>query len=238
MKILVLLLMLTTCAADYQDLSGKMFTFPQEGNKAYVRLNTSKQNFKAVTVCHRSFTDLERDHSIFSLATPKISNDFLIFYGYSRNGILPSIRNHGLKYGRLDYKPNMWHSICTTWDSGSGLMQLWFNGQPLTTKYISAGEISGRPIIILGQEQDSYGGKFDTAQSFVGRMTDVHMWDYVLSACEIQKYMDEENFTPGNVLNWASLDFQIVDRVLIESKQMTCCKKSAPCSAKENIGLI
>uniref|UniRef100_A0A673BIK6 Pentraxin family member n=1 Tax=Sphaeramia orbicularis TaxID=375764 RepID=A0A673BIK6_9TELE len=238
MKILVLLLMLTTCAADYQDLTGKMFTFPQEGNKAHVRLNTPKQNFKVVTVCHRSFTDLKRNHGLFSLATPNYFNGFLIYYNYSSREMEPYVRDSRSKYGGLDYKPNVWHSICTTWDSGSGLMQLWFNGQPLTKKYVSSGEISGRPIIILGQEQDSYGGKFDTAQSFVGRMTDVHMWDYVLSACEIQKYMDEENFTPGNVLNWASLDFQIVDRVLIESKQMTCCKKSAPCSAKENIGLI
>lgn len=35
------------------DLSGKMFTFPLETNTAHVRLNTAKQDFGAVTVCHR-----------------------------------------------------------------------------------------------------------------------------------------------------------------------------------------
>lgn len=55
-------------------------------------------------------------------------------------------------------------------------------------------------------------------------MSDVHMWNYILSPCEIQKYVDEQNFTPGNVLNWGALEFEIVgiDKVLIENKQMTC----------------
>ncbi|GAA6227077.1 C-reactive protein-like isoform X1 [Lates japonicus] len=117
----------------------------------------------------------------------------------------------------------MWHSICTTWDSASGLVQLWFDGQPSIRKFItSRSNIRGSLIIILGQEQDSHGGGFDIKQSFVGMMTDVHMWDYVLSPCEIHNYVDELNFTPGNVLNWRALGFQIIDRVLIEDKFKTC----------------
>lgn len=54
-------------------------------------------------------------------------------------------------------------------------------------------------------------------------MSDVHMWNYVLSACEIHRYVDNLNFSPGNVLDWRALEFQIVDKVLIEDKQMTVC---------------
>ncbi|XP_016528896.1 C-reactive protein-like [Poecilia formosa] len=79
-----------------------------------------------------------------------------------------------------------------------------------------------QPLVVLGQEQDSYGGKFDIKQSFVGMMTDVHMWDYVLSSCEIQNYVDNLNFSPGNVLNWKALMFEITGRVLTENKQLTC----------------
>ncbi|XP_030014510.1 C-reactive protein-like [Sphaeramia orbicularis] len=222
MKFLILLLV-TACAASPQDLSGKMFIFPQQSTRAYVKLNTTVDSFSAATVCHRSFTDLKRDHGLFSLATSNSFNDFLIFYDYTNREMEPHVRHGKSEYGGLDYKPNVWHSICTTWDSQSGLIQLWFNGLPLTKKYVSSGSnISGRPIIILGQEQDAHGGKFDINQCFVGMMADVHMWDYVLSACEIQKYVNELNFTPGNVLNWGALDFQIMDRVLIESKQMMC----------------
>ena len=72
------------------------------------------------------------------------------------------------------------------------------------------------------QEQDTHGGGFDQKQSFVGMMTDVHMWDYTLSACEIQNYVDDLNYTPGNVLNWRAMEYQIVDRVLVEKQEKGC----------------
>ena len=53
-------------------------------------------------------------------------------------------------------------------------------------------------------------------------MSDVHMWDHTLSPCEIQEFMEHLNFTPGNVLNWSSLDFKIVGRVLLKDKLFTC----------------
>ncbi|XP_070822894.1 C-reactive protein-like [Chaetodon trifascialis] len=223
MRLLLLLTLLTGCAASPQDLSGKMFTFPQETNTAHVRLTASSQDFGAVTACHRSFTDLKRDHILFSLATPSNANSLLIFWDETNKEMESHIRDKKSEYRGQDYKPNMWHSICTTWDSASGLVQLWFDGRPSIRKFVSSGSsIRGSTIIILGQEQDSHGGGFDLKQSFVGMMSDVHMWDYILSPCEIQKYMDDLNFTPGNVLNWRALEFQITDRVLIEDKMMTC----------------
>ncbi|XP_068564631.1 C-reactive protein-like [Cebidichthys violaceus] len=223
MKFLLLLVMLTACAATPQDLSGKMFIFPEQTSTAHVRLTASRQDFGAVTVCHRSFTDLNRDHTLFSLATPNFANDFLIFWDETNKGIAPHIKNVKTVYKGWDYKSNMWHSICTTWDSESGLVQLWFDGQPSMKKFISSGSnISGSTIIILGQEQDSSGGGFDIKQSFTGMMSDVHMWDYSLSPCEIEKYMEGLNFTPGNVLTWSALEFQITGRVLVEDKQKNC----------------
>lgn len=216
-------MMLSACAAVPQDLTGKMFTFPQETNTAYVRMTTPEREFGTLTVCHRSFTDLKRDHILFSFSTPSNSNAFLIFWDETNKEMEPHVRDKKSEFRGRDYKPNMWHSICTTWDSTSGLVQLWFDGLPSIKKFISSGSsIRGTPIIILGQEQDSHGGGFDQRQSFVGMMADVHMWNYILSPCEIQKYTDELNFTPGNVLNWASLEFQIFDRVLLEEKQNFC----------------
>ncbi|XP_072250454.1 serum amyloid P-component-like isoform X1 [Leuresthes tenuis] len=223
MKLLLVLLMLTACAARPEDLSGRMFTFPLQTNTAHVRLNTSRQNFEAVTVCHRSFTDLKRDHILFSLATPSNSNGFLVFWDDTNKEMEQHVGNKKAEFGGRDYKPNMWHSVCTTWDSESGLVQLWFDGQPSIRKFTSSGlNINGPAIIILGQEQDAHGGGFDAKQSFVGMMCDVHMWDYTLSPCEMQNYVDELNFTPGNVLNWSALEYQIFGKVLLENRLMVC----------------
>lgn len=40
-------------SALFSDLTGKMFTFPQETNSAYVRLTTAEREFGTLTVCHR-----------------------------------------------------------------------------------------------------------------------------------------------------------------------------------------
>ncbi|XP_034467100.1 female protein-like [Hippoglossus hippoglossus] len=223
MILLLGLVMLTGCAESIEDLSGRMFTFPQQSNTARVKLNIAQQELSAVTLCHRSFTDLNRDHALFSLATSSKSNDFLIFWDEANKEMEPIIRDKKTEYKGFDYKPNMWHSICTTWDSKSGLVQMWFDGIPSIKKFSTSGSnIKGTMMIILGQEQDSHGGGFDINQSFVGMMSDVHMWDYILSSCEIQNYVDEHHFTPGNVINWNALDFQIVDKVVIEEKIQSC----------------
>uniref|UniRef100_A0A3Q2CSQ3 Pentraxin family member n=2 Tax=Cyprinodon variegatus TaxID=28743 RepID=A0A3Q2CSQ3_CYPVA len=220
MPFLLLFMMLSACAASPQDLSGKMFTFPQETNTARVMLNTSADNLSAVTVCLRSFTDLSRDHSLFSLATPSSDNGFLIFKGNS-DKISLYVDNKQVDYLGLGYELNVWHSICSTWDVESGLGQMWLNGKSSPRKFLGGSRIS-QPIVILGQEQDSYGGRFDAKQSFIGMISDVHMWDYVLSPCEIQSYVDNLNFTPGNVLNWRALTFDVIGRVLIENRLLTC----------------
>ncbi|KAM4581030.1 C-reactive protein-like [Odontesthes bonariensis] len=221
MKLLILLAMLTSCAALPQNLLGKMFTFPQQTNTAQVRLTTSRQNLNAVTVCLRSFTDLKRDHSLFSLATPSKINDFLIFKS-SGDTLSVSARDVDATFDGLELKQNTWHSICATWNATSGLAQLWVDGKPSSRKFTSTGSINGPIVMVLGQEQDSHGGGFDINQSFVGMTSDVHMWDYVLSPCDIKNYVEDRNFPEGNVLNWKALSFQMSGRVLIEEKQKMC----------------
>ncbi|XP_023132938.1 serum amyloid P-component-like [Amphiprion ocellaris] len=223
MVLLLLLVMLTSCAAIPQDLSDKMFTFPQETNTSHVRLTTSRQNLGAVSVCLRFFTDLKRAHSLFSLAAPSVFNDFLIFKRVASDEFEVWAKDrYAILYGQ-DYKLNTWHSVCSTWDAASGVMQFWLDGKPSSRKFVRSGSnINGPILIVLGQDQDSYGGGFDIKQSFVGMMADLHMWDYVISPCEIHSYSEQQIFTLGNVLDWSALEFQISGKVLIEDYKKTC----------------
>ncbi|XP_074540164.1 female protein-like [Halichoeres trimaculatus] len=224
MALLLLLGMLTVCAAVPQNLTGKMFTFPQQTNTAHVKLPTPVNRLEAVTLCLRTISDLTRNYAPFSLATSNaFNNDFLIFKDRRYRAITLHVRNRLAVFPGMDYRRNMWHSACATWDYVSGVAQLWLDGKPSIRKYITSGSsISGTLSIILGQEQDSHGGRFDTRQSFVGMMTDVHMWNYTVSHCEIKRYTEGQPFTRGNVLNWGALDFQTSGRVLIEEKQTVC----------------
>ncbi|XP_063343697.1 C-reactive protein-like [Pelmatolapia mariae] len=223
MALLLLLMTLASCAATPQDLASKMFTFPEETNTAHVKLLTTKQDLSAVTVCLRSFTDLLRDHVLFSLATSLAFHDFMIYKGGTSDYFSMRARNKRAPFEFQGYKLNTWNAICSTWDATSGLIQLWVNGKPSSRKFVSSGSnIIGPMSIVLGQFPDSHGGGFITDLSFIGMMSDVHMWDYVLSPCEIQNYSNELSFTLGNVLNWNALDFQITGRVLIQDKQRIC----------------
>ena len=101
---------------------------------------------------YRSFTDLRRFHSLFSLATPSVDNQVLIFNEGTSDKMDFIIRGNHINFRGNDYKLNKWQSICATWDSVSGLAQLWLDGKPTTRRFISSGSnISGPIIMVLGQ---------------------------------------------------------------------------------------
>ena len=61
---------------------------------------------------------------------------------------------------------------------------------------------------MLGQEQDSVGGGFDSSQSFQGMLSRVNLWDRVLLGVRIQemsKSCGPDDQYAGNVYKW--LDF-------------------------------
>ncbi|XP_062376365.1 C-reactive protein-like [Sardina pilchardus] len=221
-RLFVVSILFTACCAVPQDLSGKMFTFPVESNVTRARLLPSGNNFTSATVCLRFFTDLTRSYSLFSTASTIQNNDFLIFKPASKGSFHVLTRGQSSNFYDLPDERNTWNSICSTWDSNSGLVQVSLNGNPSTRKIGFKGNLDGELSIVLGQEQDSVDGGFDAKQSFVGMITDVHMWDYVLSDSEIQQFAKDLNFTPGNVINWRALDFTIVGDVVIEDSPNSC----------------
>ncbi|KAK1895829.1 Serum amyloid P-component [Dissostichus eleginoides] len=190
-KLILLMVIFGTCCAAPQDLSGKVFVFPKETNTDRVVLMTPKTRFNSVTTCVRYQSDLSRTYGIFSLATTTFNNDFVIYKSNAESDI----------------------ELCSGWESR---LHLWVDGKATTKKFVQTGAITGAPIAILGQEQDTYGGGFVAKQSFIGMITDFHMWDTVIPTCEIRSYMEDKHFSPGNVFSWKALDFQVKGQVLME----------------------
>ena len=100
---------------------------------------------------YRSFTDLQREHSLFSLSTPSADNDFLIVKKAADGVIDILAKQNGKLFGGQNYKLNAWLSICSTWDAASGLVQVWIDGKPSSRKFTRSGNINGPIIIVLGQ---------------------------------------------------------------------------------------
>ncbi|XP_039627511.1 serum amyloid P-component-like [Polypterus senegalus] len=227
-QLLFFIFLLGISAGSAEDLSRKIFTFPTTSSSAFVKLKPNMEgDLQNVTVCLKYATDLSRENSLFSLATPTNQNAFLIF------NVKPGIvRLHVGSAAHADFwVPQAkevlppWTHICATWESGSGLGQLWINGMGTVRKGISKGfKLNEKISILLGQEQDSFGGGFDSSQSFVGQISDVHMWNYVLSPCDIIGVYNSFNFTPGNVLNWKEMQYELHGYVILESESKMQCQ--------------
>ena len=209
------------------DLSEKVFTFLLTGNTSFTKLMSQETdlNLTAMTVCLRYHSVLTRAQSLFSLATPSNDNDLLL-YKTAPGAYRLHMGGSHLDINYLEENRNDWNSICWTWDSGFGQTALWLNGRRSARKVLRRGyTVAGRPAIVLGQEQDTYGGGFEPKQSFVGDITDVHFWSEVISPCEIRFYMEGNNYAPGNLLNWASLDYDNRGSVFVNQNdfdKMTC----------------
>lgn len=203
--------------SDQKGMHKKAFVFPTASDNSYVSLNAQlKKPLKAFTVCLYVYTDLSttRGYSIFSYATEEQFDEILLFWskdiGYSF-----SVGGDEIIFKVSDVPVDPTH-LCASWESITGIAELWVDGKPMVRKSVNKGYILGSEAsIILGQDQDSFGGSFEEQQSLVGDIGDVNMWDFALSPREINTVYAGGKFTP-NVLDWRELTYQVHGEVYVK----------------------
>lgn len=105
----------------------------------------------------------------------------------------------------LSVNDGKWHHVAVTWSTRDGVWEAYQDG----VKRGSGENLSSwhpiRPggVFILGQEQDTLGGRFDATQSFVGEMSDLQMWSQVLSANDIHSLASCGNHLGGDIFTWS-----------------------------------
>ncbi|XP_069096987.1 sushi, von Willebrand factor type A, EGF and pentraxin domain-containing protein 1 isoform X1 [Pleurodeles waltl] len=126
-----------------------------------------------------------------------------------------------------------WHHIAVTWTSTDGSWNVYIDGKISDGgKGLSEGlEIPGGGALVLAQEQDQRGEGFNPAESFVGSISQVNVWDHVLLSQEVLLLATScpEKLKRGNVLAWPDFLPGVVGRVKIDSKSIFC----AECPALE-----
>lgn len=204
-------------AFGHEDMSKRAFVFPKESDTSYVSLEAeSKKPLNAFTVCLHIHTALStiRSFSIFSYATQKNANDILIFWRKDK-GYIFGVGGPEVLFTSPAILEAPTH-ICASWESATGIVEFWVDGKPKVRKSLQKGYTVGtNASIILGQEQDSYGGNFDAKQSLVGDIGDVNMWDFVLSPEHINTVYVGGTLSPS-VLNWRALKYKAQGDVFIK----------------------
>ncbi|KAG9332772.1 hypothetical protein JZ751_014871 [Albula glossodonta] len=165
------------------------------------------------TVCMHIRTRPGGVHTVLSYSTSGHDNELMITVGYE---VGLWIGNEFVNFPH-NFRSRDWGNYCLTWASHTGGAELWINGMVGEEQYLrSSYELQSGGIFILGKDQDGFLGISDS-DAFVGQMTDVNVWDYVLSSSEIREQMSCGNNTMrGNVLSWGVTQLSLYGGVRLE----------------------
>ncbi|KAK3545348.1 hypothetical protein QTP70_004069 [Hemibagrus guttatus] len=119
-----------------------------------------------------------------------------------------------------------WHHIGVTWRNTDGDWRIYIDGSPSDGgKGLSIGRtIPGGGALVLGQDQDQRGEGFNPVESFVGSLSQLNIWDYVLSPQQIRSLSNScpSDLQRGNVFAWPDFLHGITGRVKTNPKSMFC----------------
>ncbi|KAK3533353.1 hypothetical protein QTP70_017162 [Hemibagrus guttatus] len=174
------------------------------------RLLYTFSTMTAVTVCaHLCFSPTCHGPStVFSYSVRSFINEFQL-----RARVMPNkpiqlaLLVHGKHGPYINVFANdaSWHSMCVSWTGNGGKWAISVDGQEVRRgiSLHSSGHIGGGGIFIVGQEQDEFGSSFKSDEAFCGSITQLHMWDQVLDAREIQSMEKECSLIPsGMIFRW------------------------------------
>ena len=104
-----------------------------------------------------------------------------------------------------------WHHICVTWRNSDGAWKFYKDGvlHHHSINFKRGYTIKAGGSLVLGQEQDGLGTGFDSSQSFLGFLTNVNVWSYVMSPNVIRAYSKSCRYGAGNVYKWSDFIYGI-----------------------------
>ncbi|KAG7334951.1 hypothetical protein KOW79_001547 [Hemibagrus wyckioides] len=185
-------------------------SLPLRTNYLYGRIKKSLPEMYAFTMCMWLKSSASPGIGTpFSYGVPGQANEIvLIEWG---NNPIELLVNDKVAQLPLSVGDGRWHHICITWTTRDGFWEAYQDGERLGTGENLAPWHPIKPggVIILGQEQDIVGGRFDATQAFVGELSHFNMWDRVLRPTDISGMANCSAYMPGNVVPWIDANVEV-----------------------------
>lgn len=192
----------------------------------------------AVTACAHLQWDTRTQEiaTIFSYAVPAFINEFQLRgfvdeEGFVRFALI--VHGHHSPYLPVFRADGQWHHFCVTWQQENGTWAIYADGKRrasasgLCAAGLAAPQaIYGQGTFIIGQDQDSLGGNFRAKESFSGNITDLHIWQKVLSTEQIEKVRSCWMVEQELVFGWSSNALEVESTVQEVTAQFLCPGKS------------
>ncbi len=194
------------------DLSSGINLNTDGGNNAYLMSSSGGSVFGGRTsltleVSYAMSSNALSENPLVSYAVAGADNE--IFLRISPTGALMFTVNNAAVVSSPAFAQlidGKMHAVAVSWDSTAGDVRFYVDGQLVhTTTGLKAGTtLQGGGTLVLGQDQDSVNGGYNSAQRFSGTLYDVRVWDRAISDEQISlNYQNVPGSTEtGLIANW------------------------------------
>ncbi|XP_018425560.1 PREDICTED: neuronal pentraxin-1-like [Nanorana parkeri] len=198
-------------SSEHHNKENFRVSFPLRTNYMYAKVKrTLHHEIFAFTICLWLKSNSSPGVGTpFSYSVPGQANEVvLIEWGNNPMELLINDKAATLPLAINDAK---WHHVCVTWSTRDGVWESYLdgvrrgNGENLAAWH----PIKPGGVFILGQEQDTLGGRFDATQAFVGEISDFNMWSHILTPGEIYKLATCAAHSTGDVIEWTESSMEL-----------------------------
>ncbi|NWZ84726.1 AGRD2 protein, partial [Poecile atricapillus] len=211
-----------------------VLVFRDKTDTKYVKVLSDFPALPAVTACAHLQWDTRTQEiaTIFSYAVSAFINEFQLRgfvdeEGFVRFALI--VHGHHSPYLPVFRADGQWHHFCVTWQQENGTWAIYADGKRRASAsgLCSAGPsapqaIFGQGTFIIGQDQDSLGGTFRAKESFSGNITDLHIWQRVLSTEQIEKVRSCWVIEQDLVFGWSSNALEVESTIQAVTTQLLC----------------
>jgi|GEM_PF-5789124 len=166
-----------------------------DGTGAAILSGYSGMPSDAFTIEVEFATTATNDSTTFSYARPGQYNEIILF---DMADLKVYIGGRAVDTN-LAFNDGAEHRLSVTWDSASGDVSVYDNGELAYSGSLQRGySLTDGGTLVLGQEQDRLGGSFDPRQSFDGEINSLRIWDRALSGAEIAEHHAQDMIDPAD----------------------------------------
>ncbi|KAM6972246.1 neuronal pentraxin receptor b [Aplochiton taeniatus] len=196
---------------------GFVLSFPMRTNYMYGLVRKEMPEMYAFTACVWLKAQEGGVGTPFSYSVPGQPNELVLLQGV--HNPVELLINDKVAQLPLALPQNEWEHVCVSWTLRDGVWKAYQGGK---MKGRGEGLAAWHPIkpggvLILGQEQDTLGGRFDSSQALVGELSQFNLWDRVLKPAEVAALADCSSSTLGNIAPWTDHDVDVYGGATKES---------------------
>ncbi|XP_029014454.1 neuronal pentraxin-2 [Betta splendens] len=187
---------------------GYRLSFPTRTNYMYAVVKHAVPRLRAFTLCLWLRPADGGMGTPLSYAVPEQPNELVLLQGLHTAELLVNDKVAPLP---LNLSRGSWQHICVSWSQKGGAWQAYQGGKLRGEGRALAAGHHVRPggVLVLGQEQDSVGGGFDASQALVGELSQVGLWDRVLTSAQVASLARCSRISPGGVTSWTESGIEV-----------------------------